>query len=205
VGPGQRECFFEHVKENFIIDIEYQVIDGGHGDLDINFDLSVDERVIYADFKKSDNVHRFEQPHKAGEYKFCFDNTISHFNSKTVFFELLLEDPDNPQDDSQISELQGLTPEEFYDMKVQDILDSIILINGRIRKSRQLQDQLRSFEARDRNLAELNNGRVSLFSILICLTMCSVGFLQVFMIRNLFETNQKSLRIWDKLGNIIKH
>lgn len=180
------------------------MIDGGHGDLDINFDLSVEERVIYADFKKSDNIHRFEQPHKAGEYKFCFDNTISHFNRKTVFFELIIEDPDNPQDDSQISELQGLTHEEFYDMKVQDIIDSIHLVRGRIQKARQLQDMLGSFEARDRNLAELNCHRVSLLSIFIMLTMCSVGFLQVFMIRNLFETNQKN-RIWDKLGNLIKH
>ena len=89
-------------------------------------------------------------------------------------------------------------------MKVQDIVDSIHLVRGKIQKARQLQDILRSFEARDRNLAEMNCGRVSLFSILILLTMCSVGFLQVFMIRNLFETNQKG-RIWSKLGHLIKH
>lgn len=192
------------MKENFIIDIEYQVIDGGHGDLDISFDISIDERVIYADFKKSDNIYRSETQHKAQDYKICFDNTFSILNSKTVFFELLLEDPDNPNE-SEISDLNnGLSPEEFYEMKVQDILDSIMLISSKIRKSRQIQDILRSFEARDRNLAELNCGRVSLFSILICLTLCAVGLLQVFMIRNLFETNNKN-RIWDKLGNLIKH
>jgi protein ERP2 len=96
VNAGDRECFYERVEENHIIDIEYQVIDGGHGDLDINFELSVDNRIIYVDYKKSDNIHRFEQPHPAADYKFCFDNTISHFNRKTVFFELLTEDPDNP-------------------------------------------------------------------------------------------------------------
>lgn len=36
-----------------------------------------------------------ETPHPAGDYKFCFDNRISLFNRKTVFFELLIEDPDN--------------------------------------------------------------------------------------------------------------
>jgi p24 family protein gamma-2 len=89
-------------------------------------------------------------------------------------------------------------------MKVQDILDSIHLVRGHITKARQLQDVLRSFEARDRNLAEMNCSRVSLFSILIVLTMCSVGFLQVFMIRNLFETNPKGRKVWEKLGNLIK-
>lgn len=43
---------------NHIIDIEYQVIDGGQGDLDINFDLALDGRVLFADYKKSDNIHR---------------------------------------------------------------------------------------------------------------------------------------------------
>lgn len=96
-----RECFYERVEENHIIDIEYQVIDGGHGDLDINFEISIDNRIIAVDYKKSDNIHRLEQPHPAGDYKFCFDNTISHFNRKTVFFELLTEDPDNPTGDGK--------------------------------------------------------------------------------------------------------
>lgn len=106
--------------------------------------------------------------------------------------------------DNPISELDGLSPEEFYEMKVQDILDSINLVRGHITKARQIQDLLRSYESRDRNLAELNNFRVFLFSVLIVITMCSVGFLQVFMIRNLFETNPKGRKIWEKIGNLIK-
>lgn len=63
---------------------------------------------------------------------------------------------------------------------------------------------LRSFEARDRNLAELNNSRVGLFSTFIVLTMVCVGILQVFMIRNLFDTNPKGRKVWDKLSHLIK-
>lgn len=48
--------------------------------------------------------------------------------------------------DNSISDLDGLSPEEFYEMKVQDILDSIHLVRGHITKARQLQDLLRSFE-----------------------------------------------------------
>jgi len=205
VNAKERECFFEKIEPNFIIDIEYQVIDGGHGDLDINFELLLNGRVIFVDYKKSDNIHRYEQKHPGGEVKFCFDNTISTFNRKTVFFELLQEDPDNPvSDEVQFSDLEGLSPEEFYEMKVQDITDAVQVIRGHLSKARQLQDILRSFEARDRNLVELNCGRVSLFSILIVLTMLCVGVLQVFMIRNLFDTNPKARKVWEKFEHLIK-
>lgn len=148
-----------------------------------------------------------EKPHPGGDYQFCFDNTISHFNSKTVFFELIIEDPNNPSDDenSVFSDMEGLSPEEFYDMKVQDIQDIIHNVRGKITKARQLQDMLRSFEARDRNIAELNCERVNLFSVIIIVTMLCVGFLQVFMIRSLFETDPKGRRVWAKITKIVEN
>lgn len=39
IEPGSRDCFYQTGKAGDTIDIEYQVIDGGHGDFDINFDL----------------------------------------------------------------------------------------------------------------------------------------------------------------------
>lgn len=39
IEPGLRDCFFQKGKSGDVIDIEYQVIDGGHGDFDISFDL----------------------------------------------------------------------------------------------------------------------------------------------------------------------
>lgn len=97
-------------------------------------------RVLFVDYKKSDNIHRYEQKHAGGEVKFCFDNTISTFNRKTVFFELLQEDPDNPvSDEVSFSDLEGLSPEEFYEMKVQDITDAVQVIRGHLSKARQLQ------------------------------------------------------------------
>lgn len=160
--------------------------------------------MIFVDFKKSDNIHRYDRPHPGGDFMFCFDNTISHFNSKTVFFELIIEDPNNPQDENDvINDLEGLSPEEFYEMKVQDIQDIIHNVKSRMGKARQLQDLLRSFEARDRNLAELNCSRVNLLSILIITTMVCVGILQVFMIRSLFETDPKQRRVWEKISKIV--
>lgn len=64
---------------------------------------------------------------------------------------------------------------------------------------------LRSFEARDRNLAELNYSRVGWLSWLIVLTMIGVAILQAFLIKSLFETGNKktiwteSMRICNKI------
>lgn len=97
-----------------------QVVDGGHGDLDTSFELTEPTgRIIVADFKKSDNIHRHRVTLE-GDYRFCFDNTFSRFNSKTVFFELIIESENGSQeeDDWNSDILEGLTPDEFYDVKV---------------------------------------------------------------------------------------
>jgi p24 family protein gamma-2 len=55
-----------------------------------------------------------------GDHKFCWDNTFSSYNSKTVFFELLLEN-ENDHEEWNWDEEIGLTSEDIYEMKVQDI------------------------------------------------------------------------------------
>jgi protein ERP2 len=60
-----------------------------------------------------------------GDYRLCWDNTFSHFNSKTVFFEIIVEsdDDDDERDpwDIDFESYGGLSPEELYEIKIQDI------------------------------------------------------------------------------------
>lgn len=91
VEAGAIECYYERAQKNQIIDFEYQVIDGGHGDLDISFELqNPNGHPMVTEYKKSDNIHRFDSQ-VDGDYRFCFDNSFSSFNTKTVFFELIIE------------------------------------------------------------------------------------------------------------------
>lgn len=91
VEPGTTKCFYERTQKNQIIDFEYQVIDGEHGDLDISFELqNPNGHAMITEYKKSDNIHRFDAIVE-GDYRFCFDNSFSSFNTKTVFFELIIE------------------------------------------------------------------------------------------------------------------
>lgn len=201
IAAGSKDCFYHQAKAGELIDIEYQVIDGGHGDLDITFELiEPTGRVIFADFKKSDNIHRHDVG-LDGDYKFCFDNTFSSFNKKTVFFELIIEKEDENTEEQWNNDLfEGLTPEEFVDMKVQDIHDAIATVRNHLAKARQIQDILRSYEARDRNQAEANHFKVNAWSFFQIILMFGVGSLQVIMVRSLFDTNSKVHKIWKKFS-----
>ena len=61
IDAGKEECFFENVPKGNAITVEYQVIDGGSGqlsELDISFRL-VDPKgkPLFAEFKKPDGAH----------------------------------------------------------------------------------------------------------------------------------------------------
>jgi protein ERP2 len=70
-------------------------------------------------------VYRTEASEE-GDYRLCWDNTFSHFNSKTIFFEIIVENDDDGDDDRDTWDIDfenygGLSPEELYDIKIQDI------------------------------------------------------------------------------------
>ncbi|XP_055608783.1 transmembrane emp24 domain-containing protein 1 [Uranotaenia lowii] len=198
VPPGGKDCFHESGLAGQTVDIEYQVIDGSHGDLDISFDLNDSTgRLIFADYKKSDNIHRYKLPHDT-ELQFCFNNEFSRINSKTVFFEIILENEDEDAGWSNFDILEGLSPDEFYDMKVQDIEDIIKRVRNNLTKARQFQDMLRSHEARDRNVAEENYFKVNTWSFFQIIIMVGVGFCQVIMVKSLFDTESKAHKLWRK-------
>lgn len=79
---------------------------------------------------------------------------------------------------------------------MQDIQDVISRVHHHLNKVKTAQDIRRSFEARDRNMAEQNNFRVGAWSLFQICLMLMVGGLQVFMVRSLFNTNGKSINIW---------
>lgn len=205
IDAGREDCFFQLVKEGEAIDIEYQVIDGGHGDLDISFRLfEPTGRILQADFKKSENSHRLEAK-QTGDYKFCFDNTFSTYNPKTVFFELIVERDDDEwgsEENIEFDKMDGdLSSDEAYELKVQDIQEVIGRVRNHLTKVRHTQDMFKSYEARDRNVAEENFFKVNSFSLVQVLVMVAVGIIQVIMVRSLFDDGSKVHMIWKKFDS----
>lgn len=119
IEAGDRSCFYERVKPGQVIDIEYQVIDGGHGDLDVSFELQNPNGYhLVREYKKSDNIHRVTAT-LDGDHEFCFDNSFSTFSRKTVYFEIIIESEGEAVVDEWSKEVvDGLTPDELIDVKV---------------------------------------------------------------------------------------
>lgn len=200
IDPGQMSCFFESAKAGQYIDLEYTVLDGGHGNLDISFTIAeANGKILFTDYKRYENIHRVDVK-KDMSYRFCFDNSFSTFNKKTVFFELIIEtEGETTGENSRESfDYQGLSPEDVYDVQIQDINDSIFKVKAYLQKAKQYQDVLKSFEARDRNIAEENFYKVNIWSFFQILLMLAIGSLQVFMVKSLFDTDSKAHKLWHK-------
>lgn len=184
---GRKECFYQTMKKDASLEIEYQVLDGAG--LDVDFHISSPSgQVLFSDFRKSDGVHTVET--EDGDYMFCFDNTFSAVSEKIIFFELILDnmDPDGEEPEDWKEYVHGT---DMLDMKLEDIMDTINSVKARLGKSLQIQTVLRAFEARDRNLQESNFDRVNMWSLTNLIVMVLVSAIQVYLVRSLFDDKRK--------------
>jgi len=201
IDAGKEECFFENVPKGNAITVEYQVIDGGSGqlsELDISFRL-VDPKgkPLFAEFKKPDGAHTV-RAEEEGDYKICFDNKFSYLSSKVVYFEIL-----NVNEDEDYDDLAGLWDENGdyvgeYDVEVSDIEAQLKKIKDDIVKARHLQDQIRVTDLKDRGIAEHNFERVNFMSTFYVIILVISGLAQVVMVRSLFDEKSKINPLWKK-------
>lgn len=200
VEPGTESCFYESVKEGDVIYLNYQVTSGGQGRLDINFRLvSPFGFLLLSDFKKAHNAYK-QVSTESGVFTMCWDNTFSHYNSKAVFFELLLDEQyghgiqDREQDDYD----NLISEENKYQMKILDIQLLLNKVYNNLEKVQHLQDTWRALEARDRNVIESNFTRVNWWSLLQSMLMIVVCLIQVVMIRSIFDETSRAHQLWKK-------
>ncbi|KAA8589851.1 hypothetical protein FQN60_013216 [Etheostoma spectabile] len=168
---GRKECFYQTMKKDASLEIEYQVLDGAGLDVDF-FISSPSGQVLFN-----------------GDYMFCFDNTFSSVSEKLIFFELILDNMETDEDPDDWKEYVHGT--DILDMKLEDIMDTINNVKARLGKSLQIQTVLRAFEARDRNLQESNYDRVNFWSVINLIGMMLISAVQVYLVRSLFEDKKK--------------
>ncbi|KAM4628795.1 transmembrane emp24 domain-containing protein 5 [Polymixia lowei] len=185
---GRKECFYQTMKKDASLEIEYQVLDGAG--LDVDFDITAPSgHVLFSDFRKSDGVHTVET--EEGDYMFCFDNTFSAVSEKIIFFELILDNMDSDGEDPEDWK-EYVHGTDMLDMKLEDIMDTMNSVKARLGKSLQIQTVLRAFEARDRNIQESNYERVNIWSLTNLVVMVLVSGLQVYLLRSLFDDKRKT-------------
>lgn len=186
VHAGKRDCYFEEIKSDQPFELEYQVIDGG--DLDITFQMiSPTGKVLATDIRKEDGVHTVENPTE-GAYQFCFDNGFSRMTDKVVFFEIFTDD-NFDYDDYDDDWKDKIKPDDsgLLEDRVTEIQTALSRMKLNMAKTSQIQNLLRAFEAKDRNLIEANRQRVDTWSLIHLVTMVTTAFLQVYLLRSMFR------------------
>ncbi|XP_074256016.1 transmembrane emp24 domain-containing protein 3 isoform X1 [Saimiri boliviensis] len=85
-----KQCFHEEVEQGVKFSLDYQVITGGHYDVDCYVE-DPQGNPIYRETKKQYDsfTHRAEVK---GVYQFCFSNEFSTFSHKTVYFDFQVGD-----------------------------------------------------------------------------------------------------------------
>ena len=206
IPASQRECFHQELELGKTIEVEYEVLSGG--DFDVNYWFySPSSRVLQSEFKKRDGHHTLKLE-ETGEYRFCFDNSLSRFHQKQVYFSLRLL---NEHDTSTEPWMKTIDRDDLGDLqsKVQTFKVSLFLfafasprlvplslspqdtfqrIWDNMEAAQRYQNVFKNYEVQDRSVAEENFERVNFWSLIQLVVMTLVALIQVITIRSLFET-----------------
>lgn len=82
---------------------------------------------------------------------------------------------------------------------MEDLQEILVKMHSNLNKVKHDLDVRRSTEARDRNQAEQNNFKVTVWSSVQIFLMLAVGAIQVYMLRSLFETDPRA-NLWRKFN-----
>ncbi|XP_076859606.1 transmembrane emp24 domain-containing protein 7 isoform X1 [Brachyhypopomus gauderio] len=168
-----KQCFYEDITMETKCTLEFQVVTGGHYDVDCRLE-DPDGTVLYKEMKKQYDSFTFTAA-KNGTYKFCFSNEFSTFTHKTVYFDFQVgEDPPLFPNENRVT---ALTQMESACVSIHEALKSVI----------DYQTHFRLREAQGRSRAEDLNTRVAFWSIGEAFILLVVSISQVVLLRSFFS------------------
>jgi len=118
-----------------------------------------------------------------GEYRFCFDNSISTFADKLIDFEISVE---NEPRIANIPTRQGSTPEQTSVLE-----ESVVKISGLLSSVSRQQKYFRTRENRNFSTVRSTEARIWNFSLMESGLMVGMAALQVFVVRMFFTGGRK--------------
>lgn len=183
------QCFHETLPKDKKITLEYQVISGGHFDIDCHMMSPNSENLYKQQRKQYDTFHH--KTAEAGEYTFCFSNEFSTFAHKTVYFDLDIGEDDMlppGEDNGDGAHATALTQLESSAYAIHEALRLVV----------DYQNHHRLKERIGREVAEYLCERVQNWSIGQTVLIIFVAFGQVFMLRKLFD--KPAARMGGKVG-----
>eukprot|EP00062_Callorhinchus_milii_P022105 gi/632979537/ref/XP_007906526.1/ PREDICTED: transmembrane emp24 domain-containing protein 3-like [Callorhinchus milii] len=173
------QCFFEEIQKDVSFHIVYQVITGGHYDVDCYIEDPTG-KVLYKQAKKHYDVH-VQQAEATGVHKFCFSNEFSSFTHKRVHFNLHVGN-EPPLLAVMGERITALTQMESTCVSIHEAMNSIIGSQS----SQRLQ------EASDRLHSDDLNHHVIYWSVGEALVLFVVSLGQVVLLKSFF-TEKRAL------------
>ncbi|CAL1271750.1 unnamed protein product [Larinioides sclopetarius] len=168
-----KQCFHEDIQQGVKSTIEFQVVTGGHYDVDAVLEAPTGQ-VLYKGIKKQSDSFTWTAE-RTGVYKLCFSNEFSTFSHKLVYVDFVVgEEKPLPG----IGEhLTAMTKLETSSSNVHEHLNTII----------DYQTHHRLREAQGRKRAEDLNTRVMYWSMGETILIVIIGVGQVMVLRNFFS------------------
>uniref|UniRef100_A0A3Q3VVJ0 GOLD domain-containing protein n=1 Tax=Mola mola TaxID=94237 RepID=A0A3Q3VVJ0_MOLML len=165
-----KQCFYEDITIGTKCTLEFQVVTGGHYDVDCRLE-DPDGITLYKEMKKQYDSFTFTAS-RNGTFKFCFSNEFSTFTHKTVYF------------DFQVRSHPGNC---FTTITLQSMESACVSIHEALKLVIDYQTHFRLREAQGRSRAEDLNTRVAFWSIGEAIILLVVSISQVVLLRSFFS------------------
>ena len=173
-----KECFHEVIEKDTESTLEFQVVTGGHYDVDVELTDPM-KNVLYKEVKKQYDTYTWKAE-RTGEYIACFSNEFSTFSHKLVYIDFQVGD-ELPLPGLE-SHMEPLTQMETSAREVHENLNTVI----------DFQTHHRLKETQGRHRAEDLNERIMIWSGFVTFSIFLVGFGQVYVLRSFFSDKKPS-------------
>lgn len=174
-----KQCFHEEILEKGVkCTVEFQVVTGGHYDVDMSLEAP-NGQMLYKDIKKQYDNFQWTAD-QTGIYTICFSNEFSTFSHKLVYMDLQIGD-EKPLPGLG-DHATAMTQMESSSAQIHENLNTIV----------DYQTHHRLQEAQDRKRAEDLNERVLYWSIGETFLILVIGVGQVMVLKNFFSEKKPS-------------
>lgn len=173
-----RQCFHEDIEQSVKATIEFQVVTGGHYDVDATLEAPSGQ-VLYRGVKKQSDSYNFVAQ-ETGAYRLCFSNEFSSVSHKLVYMDFMVgEEKPLP---GVGEHLTAMTKLETSSSNIHEQLNTIV----------DYQTHHRLMEAQSRKRAEDLNNRVMYYSLGEAVLMVFIGLAEVVILRGFFSERKGS-------------
>lgn len=186
LAPNEKECFYTHVdKQGAKVAFYFAVQSGGSFDIDYKVygpaSQPGKDQVVLEGEKERQGDFVFTA-NQVGEYRFCFDNSMSTMTDKLVDFEIAVEN--EPR--SQLPQKAGATPEQLGGVE-----ETIVKLSGQVSTLARQQKYFRTRENRNFSTVRSTERRIFNFSLIESGLMVAMAALQVFIVKMFFTGGRK--------------